>query len=513
MIEQDKTALRRTAEQALQERSAQSAQSPATPLLEAREQTLHELRVHQIELEMQNEELQRRQHQLDAANKRYFDLYDLAPVGYCTLSEAGVILQTNLTACTMLGIERSALVKQVFSSYIFSDDRDGFYLMSKELRKSGSTQSLELRLVKQDDPLLWVQLVANASQDDAGGLVLRLVITDISQRKLHEQLLVESESKLQAILNQSSSLVYVMDLSGRFTLVNQPLAALFGQPGTAILGKTRDDFLPKEIADQHRANDLDVQASGEPRTLEESNDEPNGKRTYLSTKFALRDQTGSITAVCGISTDITEKKRAEEEIARQFEQLKTAFMGTVDVATTLCELRDPYTAGHQRRVGMLAQAIGAELGLDANRTEGLRVAGYLHDIGKMMIPAEILSKPGKLSSIEYQLLQGHAQAGYEVLRNVTFPWPLAEVALQHHERMDGSGYPQGLKGEAILLEARIMSVADVVEAMASHRPYRPGLGVDAALEEIALHRGTRFDQNAVDACIRLFRQRDYKFSA
>ena len=512
MTEQNKTVLRHAAEQALRDRSAQSAQSPVPSLPDANEQTLHELRVHQIELEMQNEELQRRQHQLDAANRRYFDLYDLAPVGYCSLSETGLILQANLTASTMLAIDRSALVKQYFARFVFIEDMDRFYQIDKALRKSGTTQSVELRMVTQEGQQLWVQLVANASHEDAGLLVLRLVITDISERKQHQQLLIESESKLQAILNQSSSLVYVMDLSGRFTLVNQPLAALFGQPGTAVLGKTRDDFLPKEIADVHRANDLDIQRTGEPKTLEESNDEPSGKRTYLSTKFPLRDQDGSITAICGISTDITEKKRAEEEIAHQFEQLKTAFMGTVEVATTLCELRDPYTSGHQRRVGMLAQAIGAEIGLDAHRIEGLRVAGYLHDIGKMMVPAEILSKPGKLTLVEYQLIQGHSQAGYEALRNVTFPWPLADVALQHHERMDGSGYPQGLKGDAILLEARIMSVADVVEAIASHRPYRPGLGIDAALEEITLHRGTRFDQNVVDACIRLFRQRDYIFS-
>jgi len=176
-------------------------------------------------------------------------------------------------------------------------------------------------------------------------------------------------------------------------------------------------------------------------------------------------------------------------------------------------MRDPYTAGHERRVAEIAVAVGAELGFDARRQEGLRVAGYLHDIGKITIPSEILSKPGKLSPIEYQLIQGHPQASYDVLKAVEFPWPVAEIALQHHERMDRSGYPQGLKGEAILLEARILAVADVVEAMSSHRPYRPGLGIDKALAEIERGRGSAYDPKVADACLGLFRKKSYALPA
>jgi len=211
--------------------------------------------------------------------------------------------------------------------------------------------------------------------------------------------------------------------------------------------------------------------------------------------------------------DISEKKRAEAEIRRYVAQLETAFMSTVQVATTLSEMRDPYTTGHERRVAEVSVAIGAELGFDERRLEGLRVAGYLHDIGKITIPSEILSKPGKLSPVEFELIKGHAQASYDVLKDVEFPWPVAQVALQHHERLDGSGYPHGLKGEAILLEARIMAVADVVEAMSSHRPYRPGLGIDKALAEIERGRGSAYDPAVVDACLRLFRDRGYAIPA
>jgi putative nucleotidyltransferase with HDIG domain len=220
-------------------------------------------------------------------------------------------------------------------------------------------------------------------------------------------------------------------------------------------------------------------------------------------------RSGADWIIVAIMRDITEKKRAERQILDQLEQLKTAFMSTVEVATVLNEMRDPYTAGHERRVAAIAAAIGAHLGLDENRQEGLRVAGYLHDVGKIIVPSEILCKPGKLSAIEFQLIQGHVQAGYDVLKNVKFPWPVAQVALQHHERMDGSGYPQGLKGEAILLEARVIAVADVIEAMSSHRPYRPGLGITAALAEIERGRGTLYDSQVADACLKLFREDGY----
>jgi len=218
---------------------------------------------------------------------------------------------------------------------------------------------------------------------------------------------------------------------------------------------------------------------------------------------------GGRPAVIGLMQDISEKKLAEEQIQRYVVQLETAFMHTVEVATTLSEMRDSYTAGHERRAGHIAVAIAAELGFDARRQEGLRVAGYLHDIGKITIPSEILSKPGKLTAVEFDLIKGHSQASYDVLKNVEFPWPVAEVVLQHHERQDGSGYPRGLKGDAILLEARILAVADVIEAMSSHRPYRPGLGIDKALAEIERGRGTMYDADVADACLRLFQEKGY----
>jgi HD-GYP domain-containing protein (c-di-GMP phosphodiesterase class II) len=207
---------------------------------------------------------------------------------------------------------------------------------------------------------------------------------------------------------------------------------------------------------------------------------------------------------------------AHERVAREHlhhaEVLRKSLVNSIKAIANTVEMRDPYTAGHQRRVGQLAVAIARELGLPEEMNRGIELAASIHDLGKISVPAEILSKPGKLSSIEMLLLKNHPQAGYDILKDVQFPWPLASTVLQHHERLDGSGYPQGLKGEQILLESRILAVADVVEAMASHRPYRAALGIASALEEIERGRGTAYDAAVVGACARLFAQKRFAFS-
>lgn len=194
------------------------------------------------------------------------------------------------------------------------------------------------------------------------------------------------------------------------------------------------------------------------------------------------------------------------ELQRREQDLKMTLISIVDVVASMVEKRDPYTAGHERRVASLALAIARELELDEQRYEGLGLAATIHDLGKVAIPSEILSKPGKLTTIEYQLIQTHAQTGYDILTRgaAEFPWPIKTIVLQHHERMDGSGYPLGIKGQDLLIESRILAVADVVEAMASHRPYRAALGIELALAEITEHQGTLYDTDVVTACLTLF---------
>jgi len=209
--------------------------------------------------------------------------------------------------------------------------------------------------------------------------------------------------------------------------------------------------------------------------------------------------------------EVDHRRQVQQQLQQSLQRLKSIIGGTVMAIAMTVEKRDPYTSGHQHRVAELSKAIGTELGLPQDQLEGLYIASAIHDIGKISLPAEILSKPSHLSSIEMSLVQAHAQAGYDILQSVDFPWPVADIVLQHHERLNGSGYPQGLSGEAILPEARIVGVADVVETMSSHRPYRPSMGLDKALEEITAQKGLLYDPAAVDACLALMHQKRFEF--
>ena len=215
--------------------------------------------------------------------------------------------------------------------------------------------------------------------------------------------------------------------------------------------------------------------------------------------------------VAELETLETERKRAKEESRRYSEKLQELIENITKAIALTTEMRDPYTSGHQQRVTQLAYAISEEMGLDKEIVAGIRVAGSLHDIGKMYIPGEILTKPGKLTEIELDMIRTHPEAGYSIVKTIEFPWPVALIVLQHHERMDGSGYPAGLSAKDILLEAKILGVADVVEAMASHRPYRPALGIDKALEEISQKKGVLYDPEVVDMCLKLFAEKKFKF--
>jgi putative nucleotidyltransferase with HDIG domain len=238
---------------------------------------------------------------------------------------------------------------------------------------------------------------------------------------------------------------------------------------------------------------------------------PDGRRVYLSINGApIHDEKGNSNEVVFTIDDVTDRKQAEEKLKDTLESLRNALNTIIQVMVSAVEIRDPYTAGHQIRSADLARAIAKEMGFPQEKIDGIRMAGSIHDIGKLSIPAEILSKPTKLSEIEFSLIKEHARRGFEMLKDVESPWPLAEIVHQHHERMDGSGYPRNLKGEEICIEARILAVADVVEAMASHRPYRAGLGINAALDEIEKNRGIFYDSTVADACLRLFREKGFK---
>lgn len=325
----------------------------------------------------------------------------------------------------------------------------------------------------------------------------------------------KNEKRLREITSALGEGIFVVDKHGRLLFMNPEAQRLLGWTEKELLGKEMHDMIHYQRVDGTRVvvEDCPVHRTMANGDIYRGEDDvytrKDGVMIPVSYVTAPIREQGEIVASVTAFQDITERKQAEQA-RRSLEKLQRTFEGTVNALASIAEKRDPYTAGHQQRVAELATAIAKDMGLPEEQVEGIRVAGILHDIGKISVPAEILSKPSQLLEIEFAMIKNHCQHGYDILKTIEFPWPIADMVLQHHERLDGSGYPLGLSGEDILLEARILAVADVVEAMASHRPYRPALGKDQALREILMNRGRLYDPEVVDICAKLLNDKKFK---
>ena len=332
-----------------------------------------------------------------------------------------------------------------------------------------------------------------------------------------ERELRESKEFLWHVIDSVPDYIFVKDSLGKYVLVNKALANLIGEDPKEIVGKTDDELLTKTKIENDAFKSI-FSNTGNGRDDTKLNNkteklpfiEEDEKWLQVS-KIPLKDRHYKGGETLGVAVDITNIKKTEILLKESVEKMKRLLEQTVQGLVLAVEIRDPYTAGHQKRVAKLAVEIGRKLGFSSDRLHGIRIAASIHDIGKIYVPAEILNKPGKISQVEFNLIKMHPQNGYEILKNIEFPWPVAEIVYQHHEKNDGSGYPRGLKGSEILIEAKVLVVADIVESMSSHRPYRPSLGIDAALEEIMKGRDTTFDAEIVDFCIELFRVDNFQF--
>jgi PAS domain S-box-containing protein/putative nucleotidyltransferase with HDIG domain len=331
---------------------------------------------------------------------------------------------------------------------------------------------------------------------------LLLTIQRAAERKAAEQALRVSEEQYRELVENALDIIFTTDLEGRITSSNPAASRVYGH--------TLEELRHLNVADIVDAQYLPLLLRKiRPKSHSARHTKPYELLTHsrdgssvwveVSTRLVLKD--GQPAAVEGIARDITARKQAQDELQRSVERLRRTLEQTVYSLATAVETRDPYTAGHQRRVADLASAVAQELGLSEHQTRGVHMAGLIHDVGKIHIPAEILSKPTRLTEVEWNLVKTHPRVGHDILKSIEFPWPVAQIVLQHHERIDGSGYPEGLSGDDILPEARIVAVADVVEAMASHRPYRPARALEEALQEIEDHKGTLYETEAVDACL------------
>jgi PAS domain S-box-containing protein/putative nucleotidyltransferase with HDIG domain len=440
------------------------------------------------------------------SEERFRRIFEESPIGMVTVGLDFRFTRANSTFCDMIGYTESELLTKSFVD-ITHPEHVGSDVESVKRVARGEIPSYrtEKRYVRKDGRVVWGALTATAMRDADGRVQYFLsMIEDITVRKTSEAALAESERKYREMANALPTCVFEADLNGRLTYANQTGLNWFGYSEDEIV---RQRNVAEMVIEEQRE-----QAARTFRRAVEVGEVPAGEYTALrsdgttfpalvSSRAIMRD--GEAIGVRGVLVDITERVEAARRIER-------ALSRTIHALAVTTEMRDPYTAGHQERVTRLAMAMAGRMGLPADRVEGLRVAGLLHDVGKVSVPAEILSKPTGLSTIELALVRSHSETGYAILREIEFPWPVATIVLQHHERMDGSGYPSGLRGEEILLEARILAVADSVEAMASHRPYRAALGIEEALAELARGRGTAYDVDAASACLSLFTEDGFR---
>jgi PAS domain S-box-containing protein/putative nucleotidyltransferase with HDIG domain len=338
---------------------------------------------------------------------------------------------------------------------------------------------------------------------------------DITDRKKAEEALKNSEEKYRNIFENAVEGIYQATLEGRFITVNAAFARMAGYDSPEeLIESIKDIGTQLYVHPEDRKRFIEIrEAKGFIDGFEVEFYKKDGSKFWVVINSrTVKDEQGKVLYIEGLIEDISIRKHAEEQLHQTLDRLRKAVGTTIQVLVSAVESRDPYTAGHQLQVADLASTIAMEMGFPPEKIEGIRMAGSIHDIGKLSIPAEILVKPTKLTNIEFSIIKEHSKSGYEMLKDVESSWPLAEIVYQHHERMNGSGYPRNLKGDDILIEARIMAVADVVEAMASHRPYRPALGIETALEEIEKNKGILYDNAVADACLKLFREKGYQLT-
>jgi PAS domain S-box-containing protein len=375
-------------------------------------------------------------------------------------------------------------------------------------------RSVEVEQYRKDGSIVLMENHLSFLRDEAKKpLGIISVSHDITERRRAEEALNKAKTLLDKTFASMDEAIIIVDSNTRRIIAcNRATEVIFGFGEKDLMGCSTDvlhvDKLSYDLFGQELFPALD--ANGVFHTEFQMRRKDGTVFPTENTVTEILDDSGHRTSVVSVVRDITERKRAEKQLHDTLESLRKAVGSTIQVMVSAVEARDPYTAGHQIREANLARAIATEMGLPPDTIEGLRMAGSIHDIGKLSIPAEILSKPTKLTNLEFSLIKEHSLKGYEMLKDVESPWPLAQIVYQHHERMDGSGYPGNLKGDEIIMEARILAVADVVEAMASYRPYRPAIGVEAALNEIEKNKGTLYDADAVNACLRLFQEKGFQ---
>ncbi len=442
--------------------------------------------------EDRREEESRNRESLYAELQLYRGLVEKALLGVYITSLEGDILYANEAAWRMFGFDTREEITSAGADALYRNPQHRERFLG-QLSRDGHVTSYELDvLTKQGEPRR-VSVSATLSEDRIVGMLV-----DVTEQDRAEQEMETIKAQLEYVLGATQTGFDIIDEDFNLVYVNPQWAAVLGDHSGR---RCHEYFMGRSMPCEECAIPWALK-SGRPAVREQFLVK-EGKVVRVHT-IPLKETAQGKRLVAEFNIDITESKRAEEKLKESYTRMRRMFDDVVHAMASTIELRDPYTAGHQRRVAELAIAIAQEMGIPEEEQAGLRVASLVHDVGKSVVPAEILTKPTSLNPLEMGMVKVHPEEGRNVLRSIEFPWPVAEIVHQHHERMNGSGYPRGLKGDEILREARVLAVADVVEALVSHRPYRPALELAQAMEKIRADRGVLYDPEVVDACNKLF---------
>lgn len=426
-----------------------------------------------------------------------------------TIAQDGTVFSINININNI--VEHNEELGNNIYNYIAPEYRVSFKDSLDRVFRTGKSDILEiLALGAYGQNSAWYEVRIIPIQDNDHVKSAMLINTDITENKQTPLALLASEERYRSVVESSDDSVFLVDKNTRFLFANKKYLSRLGMSLGDILGHEYGDFHSSEATDEF-VKMINLVFKKEKSVIYEHQSQRDLNYFLRTLSPVIDPNSNEIKAITVISKDISETKEVQLELKNSYHKLQRIFEETVNAFSAITESRDPYTAGHQQRMARLACAIAKEMGLSDDQIEGIRVAGILHDIGKISIPVEILTKPGTLNSLEKNFINTHSQVGYDILNMIEFPWPVAQAVLQHHERLDGSGYPQGLSNENIILEAKILAVADVVEAMIFHRPYREAHGLEKAIDEITEQKGILYDSEVVDSCVKIFNEGRFIF--
>jgi PAS domain S-box-containing protein/putative nucleotidyltransferase with HDIG domain len=443
---------------------------------------------------------------LETSAGQWAATFDAMADAVALLGPDGRVLRANAATTSLAGLDMAEIVGHHWREVLSSSAEASAAEASETVCALAHVVEKEGRWLR-----VYCRPWLDANGQVCGGVQ---VVSDITQLRQAEQAASERSHFLEELLKAIPVPVYYKDTTLRFVGYNEAYSACLGRSGQDLTGKTVFDLRPAELAGDFDASDRQLLAQEMPSVQEEVQmpSRDGALRDWLCHKAVFSNVAGNSAGIVGVNFDVTEIRQAEKELASAAARLQLSLEGAVAALSATTELRDPYTAGHQRRVAELAVAIALQLGTDAGRTQLLRTAAVLHDIGKIVVPAEILAKPGRLTDVEMMLIRAHAAAGADIVAPIGFDPDVARMVRQHHERLDGSGYPDGLSGSEILPEACILGVADVVEAMVSHRPYRAALPPGAAVGELEKGAGCRYDEAVCRIAISLICEQGFTFT-